>query len=130
MTEKISTKIKWTSRIMSGLVILFMLFDSVFKFIQPEEVIKGTLELGYSEHHIFVLGLLGFISIILYAIPRTSILGVILLTGYWGGAIATHVRLDNPLFTHILFPVYLAVLAWGGIYLRDERIRELISLKK
>ncbi len=130
MTDTISSKRLWTARIMSGLVILFMLFDSVFKFIQPKEVIKGTLELGYSEHHIYVIGLLGFLSIILYTIPRTSFLGVILLTGYWGGAIATHVRLDSPLFTHILFPVYLAVLAWGGICLKNETIRRLITLQK
>lgn len=129
MTNTISAKKLWASRIMGGIVILFMLFDSVFKFIQPEEVIKGTIELGYSQHHIAILGALGLLSIILYTIPKTSFLGVVLLTGYWGGAIATQVRLDNPLFTHILFPVYLAVLAWGGIWLRDERIRKLIPFQ-
>jgi len=129
MTDTISTKKLWASRIMSGIVILFMLFDSVFKFIQPEEVIKGTIELGYSQHHIAILGALGLLSIILYTIPKTSFLGVVMLTGYWGGAIATHVRLDNPLFSHVLFPVYLAVLAWGGIWLRDERIRKLIPFQ-
>ena len=127
MTDTISKKRFWISWIMSGIVILFMLFDSIFKFIQPEEVIKGTLELGYSEHHIVILGSLGLISIILYIVPKTSFIGVVLLTGYWGGAIATQLRMDNPLFTHILFPVYLAFLAWGGIYLRDERIRKFVS---
>ena len=115
---------------MSGLVILFMLFDSIYKFIKPVPVVEGTLELGYSEHHIIVMGILGFLSILLYAIPRTSFLGAVLLTGYFGGAIATHLRMDNPLFTHTLFPVYLAVLAWGGIWLRNVEVRKLILLQK
>lgn len=119
----------WTSRIMSGIVILFMLFDSIFKFIQPEEVVQGTTELGYGAHHIALLGTLGLLSVIAYAIPRTAVLGAILLTAYFGGAIATHVRLDNPLFSHILFPVYLGVLAWGGLWLRDERVRKVISYR-
>jgi hypothetical protein len=117
----------WASRIMSGIVILFMLMDSVFKFIVNEDVIKGTTELGFSTHHLPILGSLGLISIILYAFPRTAVIGAILLTGYWGGAIATHVRMDNPLFSHILFPVYLGILAWGGLYLRNEKLRNLLS---
>jgi hypothetical protein len=120
----------WTARIMGGLVIAFMLIDSIFKFIPNDQVTKGTVELGYQAHHIPVLGALGFISILLFAIRRTQILGAILLTGYFGGAIATHVRLDNPLFSHILFPVYLAVLAWGSLYLKSEKLRSLISLGK
>jgi hypothetical protein len=108
----------WTARIMSGIVILFMLMDSIMKFVQPLSVVEGTVSLGFAEHHI------------LYVYPRTSILGAVLLTGYWGGAIATHVRLDNPLFTHILFPVYLAILAWGGIWLVNEQLRNLFPFKK
>lgn len=128
-TRQISKSRLWTARIMSGIVILFMLFDSIFKFIKPAEVIEGTLELGYGEHHLVVMGTLGLLSIILYAIPRTSILGAIFLTAYFGGAIATHVRLDNPLFSHILFPVYLGVLAWGGIWLRNENLQKLIPFQ-
>src|SRR5690606_20173225 len=120
----------WTARIMSGLVILFMLMDSIMKFVQPEEVIEGTLTLGFAEHHIPIIGALGLISIILYAIPRTSVLGAILLTGYWGGAIATHFRLDNPLFSHILFPVYLGILAWGAIWLVIDKLQQLIPFRK
>jgi hypothetical protein len=130
MTKSISKSRLWTARIMSGLVILFMLFDSIVKIIKPAPVVEGTLELGYSEHHIIVIGTLGLLSTILYAIPRTTVLGAILLTGYFGGAIATHVRLDNPLFTHTLFPVYIAVLTWGGIWLKDEKVRKLIPLQK
>ncbi len=118
----------WISRIMSGLVILFMLADSIFKFIQPAEVVDGTVALGYGAHHIGVIGTLGLVSILLYAWPRTAVLGAILLTGYFGGAIATHLRLDNPLFSHILFPVYLGILAWGGLWLRDERVRRMFGM--
>jgi hypothetical protein len=130
MNSTISRSRLWMARFMSGLVILFMLFDSISKFLKPSSVVEGTLELGYSEHHIMLIGILGLLSAILYTIPRISVLGAVLLTGYFGGAIATHIRLDNPLFTHILFPVYLAVLAWGGIWLRDEKLRELFPLRK
>ncbi|WP_338462001.1 DoxX family protein [Brevibacillus borstelensis] len=127
--NSISKSRLWTARIMSGLVILFMLFDSIFKFIQPAPVVEGTLQLGYAQHHLAVIGTLGLISTILYAIPRTAFLGAVLLTGYFGGAIATHIRMDAPLFSHVLFPVYLAVLAWGAICLRNERARKLIPLQ-
>ncbi|PWA12859.1 hypothetical protein DCC39_04240 [Pueribacillus theae] len=130
MNQTISKSRLWTTRIMSGLVILFMLFDSISKFFKPASVVDGTLTLGYSEHHLSVLGTLGLISAILYMIPRTTVLGAVLLTGYFGGAIATHVRLDNPLFTYILFPVYLAIFAWGAIWLRDENLRNLFPFKK
>ncbi|MEX0648011.1 MAG: DoxX family protein [Balneolaceae bacterium] len=129
-TNQLSKTTLWISYFMSGIVILFMLADSIGKFIKPEAVITGTLELGYAEHHLLVMGILSLFSILLYAFPRTALLGAVLLTGYWGGAIATHVSLDNPLFSHILFPIYLAVLAWGGIWLRDERIRNLVPLLK
>ncbi|MCM3621718.1 DoxX family protein [Brevibacillus borstelensis] len=127
--NSISKSRLWTARIMSGLVILFMLFDSIFKFIQPAPVVEGTLQLGYAQHHLAVIGTLGLISTILYAIPRTAFLGAVLLTGYFGGAIATHIRMDAPLFSHVLCPVYLAVLAWGAIWLRNERARKLIPLQ-
>lgn len=117
-----------TSYIMSGLVILFMLFDSIMKFVKPPEVIKGTVDLGYAEHHLPVLGTLGLVSTLLYLFPRTTILGAVLLTGYFGGAVATHVRLDNPLFTHVLFTVYLGILLWGGLWLRNAKLRELFPL--
>lgn len=119
----------WTARVMSWLVILFMLLDGIMKLIQPEMVVESSLSLGYEQHHIAVIGILALISTILYAIPRTSILGAILLTGYWGGAIATNFRMDHPLFTHVLFPVYFAILAWGGLWLVNEQLRALFPLK-
>ena len=116
----------WISRIMSGLVILFLLMDAIMKFVKPEEVITTTVnELGYQEHHIVILGVLLLISTVLYAIPKTSVLGAILLTGYLVGAIATHLRVDNPLFSHQLFPVYLGILMWGGLWLRSEKLRSI-----
>ncbi|UUZ86257.1 DoxX family protein [Paenibacillus sp. P26] len=125
MTTGISKGRLWTGRILSGLTILFMLFDGIFKLIKPAPVIEGTVSLGFAEHHIVIIGILGLIPTILYAIPRTSFLGALLLTGYYGGVIATQIRMDAPLFTHILFPVYLAVLTWGGIWLRDDKVRNL-----
>lgn len=127
-THHPSKKTLWISWIMSGLVILFMLMDSIFKFIQPEPVLETMLELGYGEHHITIVGTLALISVIFYAIPRTAILGAILLTGFLGGAIATNFRMDYPLLSHVLFPAYLAIFAWGGLWLRNSRLKNLIPL--
>lgn len=129
-TKTISNSRLWTARVMRGVVILFMLMDSIMKFVQPAAVIEGTVSLGFAEHHILLIGILGLLSTLLYTFPKTSILGAILLTGYWGGAIATHVRLDNPLFSHVLFPIYLAILAWGGIWLVNDQLQNLLPLKK
>ncbi|UVI33479.1 DoxX family protein [Paenibacillus spongiae] len=129
MDSNLSKSRLWTSRIMSWLVILFMLFDSIGKFMKPAPVIEGTVSLGFAEHHIVWIGLFGLIPTLLYAIPRTSLLGAVLLTAYFGGVVATQIRMDAPLFTHTLFAVYLAVLAWGGIWLRDENVRKLFPFK-
>jgi len=120
----------WTGRIMSALPALFLLVDGVGKLIKPAPVVEGTVQLGYPESVLLGLGIVLLTCTILYTIPRTAILGAILLTGYLGGAIATHVRVGSPLFSHILFPVYLAVLIWGGLYLRDERLGALIPLRR
>jgi hypothetical protein len=119
----------WGGRIMSGLPALFLLADAIFKFIKPAPVVEGTIKLGYAESAITPIGAVLLVCTLLYLIPRTSILGAILLTGYLGGAVATHVRVGDPLFTHILFPVYFGILLWGGLYLRDPRLRALISLR-
>lgn len=114
--------------IMSGLVILFMLMDSIMKFVQPDEVIEGTVALGYQPHHISTIGALGLLCTILYIIPRTAIIGAIFMTGYFGGAIASNFRLDNPLFSHVLFPIYLSILLWGGLMLRQPEKRKALGL--
>jgi len=113
---------------MSGLVVLFMLFDAVVKFIHSQEAVDATTQLGYQLHHLAPMGVLAIIATTLYVIPKTSVLGAVLLTGYYGGAIATHFRLDNPLFSHMLFPVYLAILMWGGLWLRNRNLRALFPL--
>lgn len=119
----------WSGRIISGLVILFLLFDGIIKLIPLEVVTETSLQLGIPTHLARTLGVLTLACVALYAHPRTSVLGAILLTGYIGGAIYVHVRADSPLFSHTLFGVYLAVLAWGGLWLRDARLRTLIPLR-
>jgi hypothetical protein len=128
MENKVSKPKLWTSYIMSGLVILFMLLDSIMKFVMPPEVIEGTITLGFTEQHIPIIGALGLISTLLYIFPRTSVLGAILLTAYFGGAVATHLRLNNPLFSHTLFTVYFGILIWGGLWLRNSKLRELLPI--
>jgi hypothetical protein len=119
---------RWTGYIMSGLVILFLLFDAGIKLVPLEAVTEASAQLGLPTDPGFArtLAILTLIGVALYAIPRTSVLGAILLTGYMGGAIATHLRIGSPLFTHVLFGFYLGVLVWGGLWLRDERVRRLI----
>jgi ABC-type transport system involved in cytochrome c biogenesis permease component len=120
----------WTGRIMSVLPALFLFIDGVGKLVKPAPVVEGTVQLGYPESVILGLGIVLLTCTVLYVIPRTAILGAILLTGYLGGAVATHVRVGSPLLSHILFPVYIAVLIWGGLYLRDERLRALIPVRR
>jgi hypothetical protein len=121
----------WASVIMRWVVILFMLFDAVMKFMKPKPVIQTTItELGYKEHHIFIHGITALLPTILLIIPRTRILGAILLTAHLGGAIASHLRLDNPVFSHTLFPVYIGVLIWGSIWLGEERLRCILPVAK
>jgi DoxX-like protein len=117
---------------MSGLVILFLLFDAGIKLVPLDVVTQASAELGLPTDPGFArtLGILTLIGVALYAVPRTTVLGAILLTGYMGGAIATHLRIGSPLFSHVLFGFYLGVLIWGGLYLRDERVRKLIPFRR
>ena len=117
---------------LSGVVILFMLFDGGVKLVPLAMVIEGTAQLGYPATASFVrgLGILGLSCTLLYAIPRTSALGAILLTGYLGGTVATHLRVGSPIFSHMLFGVYLGILLWGGLYLRDGRLRSLVPYRR
>ena len=117
--------------LMSGFVVAFMVFDGTMKLVPLDIVIKSTADLGYPASPAFArgLGMLALICTGLYVVPRTAVLGAILLTAYMGGAIASHVRVADPLFTHILFGVYLALFVWGGLYLRDARVRALIPVR-
>ncbi len=117
----------WTGRVLSGLAVLFLAFDGAMKVLQVEAAREATSNLGWSIEAMFGLGVLELVCLAVYLVPRTAIVGAVLWTGYLGGAIATHVRVDNPLFSHVLFPVYVAMLLWGGLYLRDPRVRALIG---
>jgi len=120
----------WTGRILSGLVVAFLLFDGAIKLIPLDIVVVTSEQLGIPASLARTLGVLTLVCTVLYAIPRTSVLGAILLTGYLGGAIYTHLRVGSPIFTHLLFGVYLGLMIWGGLYLRDERLRALIPITR
>jgi hypothetical protein len=125
-----SKKRLWAGRIMSGLATLFLLLDAVMKVIKARVAVEGTVQVGYPESTVVGIGVSLLVSTLLYAIPRTSVLGAILVTGYLGGAVATNVRVSAPLFSYILTPVYVGVLVWGGLYLRDERVRAMVPVRR
>ena len=115
----------WGGRILSALHVLFLLLDGIMKIVKPAFVVEATVQLGYPESVIISLGVVLVACTILYLIPHTAVLGAILLTAYLGGAVATHVRVGGPLFS-ILMPVILGAMLWGGLYLRDARVRSLV----
>jgi len=119
----------WVGRVLSGLVVLFLIPDGIIKFIRPAPVVEAFEHLGLPISLANLLGVLLLLCTAVYVFPRTSVLGAILLTGYLGGAVATHLRAGDPLFSHILFPTYLGVLLWLGLYLRDGRLRALLPLR-
>lgn len=119
-----------SGRVMTGLVATFLFADGAAKLFLPEPVVKGSLELGYPVHTMIGIGTVLLIATLLYVIPRTAVLGAVLLTGYLGGAIATHVRVEHPLFSHTLFPIYVAALIWGGLFLRDARLRAFLPWRR
>jgi hypothetical protein len=108
---------------------LFLLFDAVIKLIKIPPVVEGFAKLGYPPNLPVPIGILLLVCVVIYMIPQTSVLGAIFLTGYLGGAVATHVRVGDPLFSHVLFPTYVAALIWGGLYLREDRLRALVPLR-
>jgi uncharacterized membrane protein YphA (DoxX/SURF4 family) len=125
-TTPAAKKKLWAGRIISALPVLLLLFSGVMKLMKPPSVLQGFAGYGYPESLIVVIGLLEIACTVIYAIPRTSILGAILLTGYLGGATATNVRVGNPA---CIMTVILGVLAWVGLFLRDDRLRALIPLR-
>jgi hypothetical protein len=126
-TAFVSKKGLWAGRIISGIVVLFLVFDGVTKLMEIAPVVQGMRQLGYPVPLAPVIGTCLLICVALYVIPRTAPLGAILLTGYLGGAVASQLRVGLPLFTYTLAPVYVAALAWAGLYLRDSRARALIG---
>jgi len=131
-TAPVSKPARWTGRVLSGLVIVFLLFDGAVKLV-PWPVVTETMDRmgnGSSETLARSLGIITIFCTVLYSVPPTSILGAILLTGYLGGAIASHVRIGSPLFTHVLFGFYLGLMVWGGLWLRDPTLRHLIPFRR
>ena len=124
--EAIWTGTPWLGRVLSGIAIAFLVVDTAGKLLGVTPVIEGTVRLGYPESSVFQIGLLLLVGVVLYAIPRTSILGAIYLTGFLGGALASHFRIGSPLFSHILFAVYVAAFVWGGLALRNPRLLSLL----
>lgn len=119
----------WAGRILTAIPVMFLTFDAVIKLLQLDVVKESLVQLGYPVTFGLTLGLLELFCLVLYVVPRTSVLGAILMTGYLGGAVATHVRLEQPLFSHTLFPIYIALMLWGGLYLREARLRAIVPLR-
>jgi DoxX-like protein len=122
-----SRKAIWTGRVLTGLAAAFLAFDATLKLSMVPEAVAGTAELGWPASVIPGLGVLQLILLAVYLVPRTAVLGAVLWTGYLGGAIATHLRIGHPWLSHTLFPIYVAVLIWGGLWLRDRRVRALLA---
>jgi hypothetical protein len=127
-TSGISKASLWTGRIITGLIVLFFLFDLILKLVKPSFVVETNRQLGYPEHLIIPIAIALLVSVILYVIPATAVLGAILLTAYMGGAVATHVRVDGPFF-NIAFAVVFGILVWAGLFFREPRLQSLIPLK-
>lgn len=128
-SKKTSAKI-WIGRILSGIAVLFLLFDSITKILQAPYVMQASAKFGYPTQYIPAIGATLLVLIILYIIPRTSIFAAILLTGYLGGAVEANLRTFSPFFSNTLFPVYFAVIVWGGLYLRYDLIKQFIPFRK
>jgi hypothetical protein len=127
--ESRSRKAVVTGRILSGVAGLFLAFDAAMKVMALPPAVEGTVTLGYPAGVVVGIGIVQLVCLAAYLVPRTAVLGAVLWTGYLGGAIATHVRVGSPLFTHTLFPIYVAALLWAGLWLRDRRVDVLIASK-
>jgi hypothetical protein len=118
---------RWASRIFRGLAVAFLVFDATMKLLKVPPVVEAMAHMGFPDDTARPIGVILLACVLLYVVPRTAVLGAVLLTGYLGGAIASHLRLEDPLFSHTLFPIYFGVLLWGGLYLRDPRVRALVT---
>lgn len=125
-TPRVSKKALWTGYVLSALPVLLFLFSAVLKIMKSQQVVEGFVKMGFPERLILGIGILELACTILYVIPQTAVLGVILLTGYLGGAIVTTLRVGEPVF----MPIIIGVSVWGGLYLRDTRLRALIPLRR
>lgn len=124
-----SKAVAWTGYVLSGLAIVFLLLDTVIKVVQAAPAVESTVQLGYPAEYVVLLGVAELVCLALYAFPRTAVLGAIMLTGWFGGAMATHVRAGSPAFS-VIFPILIGLMVWGGLYLRDARLREIFPFRK
>ena len=115
---------------LTGLAATFLAFDTVIKLLAIQQAVQSTIELGYQPSAVFTIGVIELVCLALYLGPATSVSGAILLAGYLGGAVATQVRVGNPLASHVLFPIYIAAMLWGGLYLREPRARLLLPFRR
>lgn len=116
--------------VLTGLAALFLAMDTVMKLLQLAPAVEATVALGYPAGTVFAIGAIQLVALVLYLVPQTSVLGAVVMTGYLGGAVATHVRVGSPLASHTLFPIYVALILWGGLYLRETRLRALLPLRQ
>lgn len=126
----VGKKSLWTGRIITGLVVLFLLFDSVTKLLRVDAVVKACAQLGYTVGDITLIGAILLACVVVYVIPRTAILGAVLLTGYLGGAVDANLRIGTPLFSNLLFPVYFGILVWAELVLREHSLRFLFPSRQ
>ena len=122
-----SSRARWAGRVLSGIAVLFLTFDAAVKIAGVKEAVESTVQLGWAPHLLPTIAAIQGALLFLYLVPRTAVLGAVLWTGYLGGAVASQLRVENPLFSHVLFPVYVAALLWGGLYLRDARLRAALG---
>jgi hypothetical protein len=113
-----------------ALAALFLTLDTSLKVLRLAPAVEGTTQLGYPPESVMWIGVIELVCLVLYLVPRTTVLGAVLMTGYLGGAVASHVRISSPLLTHTLFPIYVALLLWGGLYLREHRLHALVPFAR
>jgi hypothetical protein len=123
-----SRKAVWLGRILTAPPVLFLTIDTAMKLLQVPVAVEATQQLGYTAGAVLALGIIEAVCLVLFLVPRTAVLGAVLWTGYFGGAIATHIRAGSPLFTHTLFPIFVAALLWTGLWLRDRRLRHIVRV--
>ena len=127
---QVSKTARRTGYVLTGIAVLFLTFDATMKLLVLEPAVQATTALGYPASTVFWIGLVQLVCLVLYVVPATAPLGALLLTGYLGGAVATHVRVGNRLASHTLFPIYVAAILWGGLYLREPRLRHLLPFRR
>lgn len=127
-TAPVANKMFWAGHITSGLAVAFLIFDSVIKVVNTSQAVEATTQLGYPAGVVVGLGLLELVCLVIYVVPRTAVLGAILLAGYLGGAIATQVHAESPLF-NLVFPAIIGAMLWGGLFLREPRLRALLPFR-